>query len=66
MPCRKHKEVNQMETNVKTQMEKDFLSLPRQERESIISHGTALRLSDLKKRLFLAQSKALKRNTISL
>ncbi len=55
-----------METNVKTQMEKDFLSLPRQERESIISHGTALRLSDLKKRLFLAQSKALKRNTISL
>jgi hypothetical protein len=38
-------------------MEKTFLSLPREERGAIISHGTALRLSDLSKRLFLAESK---------
>ena len=37
--------------------EEVFLSLPREEREVIISHGTALRLSDLKKRHFLATSK---------
>jgi len=46
-----------MDTGIKTQVEKTFLSLPREERESIISHGTALRLSDLSKRLFLAESK---------
>ena len=46
-----------MDTGIKTQVEKTFLSLPREERESIISHGTALRLSDLRKRLFLAESK---------
>ncbi len=39
------------------QTEEVFLSLPREEREVIISHGTALRLSDLKKRYFLATSK---------
>jgi len=39
------------------QTEQVFLSLPSEEREMIISHGTALRLSDLKKRHFLATSK---------
>lgn len=39
------------------QTEQAFLSLPREEREVIISHGTALRLSDLNKRNFLATSK---------
>ncbi len=39
------------------QTEQAFLSLPSEEREMIISHGTALRLSDLKKRQFLATSK---------
>jgi hypothetical protein len=37
--------------------EEVFLSLPLEEREMIISHGTAVRLSDLKKRHFLATSK---------
>jgi len=46
-----------MDTGIKTRVEKTFLSLPREERETIISHGTALRLSDLRKRLFLAESK---------
>lgn len=46
-----------MDTEIKTRVEKTFLSLPREERETIISHGTALRLSDLRKRLFLAESK---------
>lgn len=46
-----------MDTGVKTQVEKAFLSLPRKERETIISHGAALRLSNLRKRLFLAESK---------
>ena len=46
-----------MNTDAKIQIEKAFLSLPRQEREAIISHGAALRLSDLRKRLFLAKSK---------
>lgn len=39
------------------QTEEVFLSLPREEREVIISHGAALRLSDLKKRHFLATGK---------
>ena len=46
-----------MDTDVKTQVEKAFLSLPREEREAIISYGSALRLSNLRKRLFLAESK---------
>ena len=46
-----------MKTRVKMQLEKAFLSLPPEEREAIISHGTALRLSSLRKRLFLAESK---------
>ena len=46
-----------MSAGVRTRVEKAFMSLPREEREAIISHGTALRLSDLRKRLFLAESK---------
>lgn len=46
-----------MDTGEKTQVERTFLSLPREERETIISHGAALRLSNLRKRLFLAESK---------
>jgi len=46
-----------MDTVIKTQVEKTFLSLPHEERESIIRHGTAPRLSDLSKRLLLAESK---------
>ncbi|MEA3310225.1 MAG: hypothetical protein U9Q70_12050 [Chloroflexota bacterium] len=46
-----------MEIGVETQVEKIFLALPREEREAIISHGAVLRLSNLRKRLFLAQSK---------
>ena len=42
---------------VRAQMERTFLSLPLEERNAIISHGAALRLSDLRKRLFLAESK---------
>lgn len=38
-------------------IEKSFLTLPPAERATIIRHGIALRLSDLKKRLFLAESK---------
>lgn len=40
-----------------TQMDEDFLSLSLSERKAIISHGTALRLSDLRNRLFLAKNK---------
>lgn len=40
-----------------TGMEKDFLSLPGGEREAIISLGATLRLSYLRKRLFLAENK---------
>jgi hypothetical protein len=50
-------EAEKMDPNIEIPMEKTFLSLPREEREMIISHGTALRLSDLRKRLFLAESK---------
>jgi hypothetical protein len=46
-----------MDIGIKTRVEKTFLSLPREERETIISHGTAPRLSDLRKRLFLAENK---------
>ena len=47
----------EMDTSIRTQLEKIFLSLSREQREAIISHGTAFRLSDLRKRLFLAESK---------
>ena len=46
-----------MDSRTDTQVEEAFLSLPRQERNVIISYGTALVLSDLRKRLFLAESK---------
>ena len=46
-----------MDTDVRTQIEKTFSSLPPEERDAIISHGVALRLSNLRKRLFLAESK---------
>ena len=46
-----------MKVSSMTQIGSAFLSLPRDEREAIISHGAALRLSSLRQRLFLAQSK---------
>jgi hypothetical protein len=46
-----------MKTEGVTPVEKSFLSLPESEREVIISLGAALRLSYLRKRLFLAESK---------
>lgn len=39
------------------ELEKAFLRLSSEEREAVISHGVALRLSHLKKRLFLAENK---------
>ena len=50
-------EAKKMDTDVRTQIEKTFLTLPPEERDAIISHGVALRLSNLRKRLFLAESK---------
>jgi hypothetical protein len=41
----------------KKEVEAAFLALSPEEREAVISHGVALRLSDLRKRLFLAESK---------
>jgi len=38
-------------------VQKAFMALPARERDAVISHGVALRLSDLRKRLFLAESK---------
>jgi len=46
-----------MDTDIRTRIEKTFLSLPPEERDAIISHWVALRLSNLRKRLFLAESK---------
>ena len=48
-----------MEKNnvTKGMVEKTFLTLPHLEREAVISHGVALRLSGLRKRLFLAENK---------
>ncbi|MFH1950511.1 MAG: hypothetical protein ABIL06_02720 [Pseudomonadota bacterium] len=42
---------------VRGEVEKAFSALASEEREAVISHGVALRLSDLRKRLFLAESK---------
>ncbi len=39
-------------------IESKFSSLSAEEKVSVISHGVALRLSEWKKRLFLAESKA--------
>lgn len=46
-----------MGTKRVTPVEKNFLSLPGGEREAIISLGAALRLSYLRNKLFLAESK---------
>jgi hypothetical protein len=46
-----------MDTRDTMQIEPTFLSLPGEERETIISLGATLRLSYLKKRLFLAENK---------
>ncbi len=46
-----------MIANTQTEIEKNFWSLPPKNRNVIISHGTALMLSDLRNRLFLAVSK---------
>ena len=45
-----------MRTSVQT-IEDTFLALGREERVKIITHGAAFRLSDLRNRLILAQSK---------
>ena len=47
-----------MDNEFRAQIEKIFESLPPEEREAIISHGATLVLSNLKKKLFLAESKA--------
>ena len=46
-----------MRTVANKSIESKFLSLPAEEKVSVISHGVALRLSEWKKRLFLAESK---------
>lgn len=46
-----------MLAEVRTPIERVFLALPEAERETIIRHGVALRMCDLRKRLFLAESK---------
>lgn len=46
-----------MNLTVDTPIEGSFLSSPSAERVTLIRHGVALRLSDLKNRLFLAESK---------
>ena len=46
-----------MATRETTQMEEEFLSLSLEERKAIISHGTALRVLDLRNRRFLAENK---------
>ena len=46
-----------MNTTFAEQIEHDFLALPQAERQTIISYGAALRLADLNKRLFFAESK---------
>ena len=42
---------------VRGMVEEAFQTLPPQEREAVITHGVALRLSDLRKRFFLAENK---------
>jgi hypothetical protein len=46
-----------MDTEMMTALERAFAALSREERETIIRHGVALRVADLKQRLFLANSK---------
>jgi hypothetical protein len=45
-----------MDTEMLTALERAFSALSPEERETIIRHGVALRVVDLKKRLFLAES----------
>ncbi len=46
-----------MRTIADENIESNFSSLSAEEKVSVISHGVALRLSEWKKRLFLAESK---------
>ncbi|MBA7553825.1 hypothetical protein ES705_46424 [subsurface metagenome] len=46
-----------MRTIANESIESKFSSLPAEEKVSVISYGVALRLSEWKKRLFLAESK---------
>ena len=46
-----------MRTVTNESIENKFSLLPSEEKVSVISHGVALRLSEWKKRLFLAESK---------
>lgn len=46
-----------MGADTMTPIERAFSSLPSEARETIICHGVALRVAELKKRLFLAESK---------
>jgi len=46
-----------MNSSERSQVERNFLSLPIEERTAIITHGVAIRLSELRRRLFLAESK---------
>ena len=46
-----------MGTEMMTALEQAFAALAREERETIIRHGVALRVTDLQQRLFLAKSK---------
>jgi hypothetical protein len=46
-----------MDDSVRSEVESYFLSLPIEERTAIITHGAAIRLSELRKRLFLAEGK---------
>lgn len=46
-----------MDTEMMTALERAFSTLSREERETIIRHGVALRVAALKQRLFLAESK---------
>ena len=49
-----------MDTEMTTALERAFSALSPEERETIIRHGVALRVADLKKRLFLAESKSVR------
>ncbi len=47
------KQASSAEENIESR----FLSLTQEEKTAVITHGVAMRISDLKKRLFLAESK---------
>jgi len=50
-----------MQTTENESVENKFLLLSVEEKASIISHGVALRFAEWKKRLFLAESKPIRR-----